>query len=623
MKKLCRRISLILIAVCMLLSLILSACSTQSREEVAEDLREKLELAFQYLENMEYDSALDAFAQIINIDEKQVDAYIGMARAFSSKGQQKEAGDYAGKGYEATGNQTLGRMSEMYEKITESEDLLKETAALLEAGASDVPEEIGNVKTGLISETLDRIWETLDGQPFCDLFEGYDQAIIYPVDAEHNYYLILYPSGYFFLGEVEFMKYKDFLTMLERRIGEEEDAEKAEEILLTEPRDLYAVPKKEGAGTWAGINEEEGAAVFYTGGWSSGRPNDEEGFCAVQMLPAGSRFVVKGPVQNGQFIDYELTMYFASQYEVMQEAFKEGVETYHVTDPDTGETRTESFERIYAQETFNNKYVNKVWPYNVYPFELEDAEEYLMQAVSRTPGLYSRDFENRRYFEMIDAGDTFRAMMEAAFLLRDRYITTIPVEGNLLQINGFPYDYNADHGLYILGWGAKSAVIDNTGRIRYAEYEADSLQSSLQFNAQGFSGLVIMEPGSEDICRDTSIETRGLNWDADLDVWQVDYDWEGNETGRRYYGKRIDLHSYYRGEAEPKDVEVRAEITDEGILVTDLEGGELGRILVDFEAISQAQWQADVIGRMIRVRYTVGEGKSQNGSTYLFLVPES
>ena len=88
----------------MLLSLILSACSTQSREEVAEDLREKLELAFQYLENMEYDSALDAFAQIINIDEKQVDAYIGMARAFSSKGQQKEAGDYAGKGYEATGN---------------------------------------------------------------------------------------------------------------------------------------------------------------------------------------------------------------------------------------------------------------------------------------------------------------------------------------------------------------------------------------------------------------------------------------------------------------------------------------------------------------------------------------
>ena len=44
---------------------------------------------------MEYDSALDAFAAVIEIDTKQTDAYIGMSRAYSALGIQDEAGKTA------------------------------------------------------------------------------------------------------------------------------------------------------------------------------------------------------------------------------------------------------------------------------------------------------------------------------------------------------------------------------------------------------------------------------------------------------------------------------------------------------------------------------------------------
>ena len=145
---LAQRLSAGLMGICILFSLLLSACSAGAgkEKEILEDLREKLSIAFQYLENMEYDSALDAFAQVIEIDEKQVDAYLGIARASSAQGRHQEARDYARKGYEATGNQTLAEMGDMYDQILENEDLLKETAALLEEGSVSVPEELAGGK---------------------------------------------------------------------------------------------------------------------------------------------------------------------------------------------------------------------------------------------------------------------------------------------------------------------------------------------------------------------------------------------------------------------------------------------------------------------------------------------
>ena len=605
MRKKYQRMSVILILVCMLSSLLLSACSSPAvQEQAAEDLREKLKLAYGYLENMEFDTALDAFAQILEIDEKQVDAYIGIARAASARGRHKEAGDYARKGFEATGNQTLEDMSGMYDQITQKEDLLKEAAALLEKSQADIPEEIGNSRTGLLSETLDLLWETLDAETWSGLSGGYDGAILYPVDADKGIYLVIYPGGYYYLGDVVFQSYEAFLKGLDRKMEEEEDAEKAREIFLAQERDALTRGKREGYGVWAGLNAEEGSAVFYTGRWGMGMPNDSAGFCAVQILPGGSRFVVEGPVTVGLFGRYELTRYSASQYEVLEAVFD-------------GENSSGE-----ENHYFEGQYANDVWDYHVFPFEKENTEEFLMQTASNTTGLYSREFENRRFFELIDKGDVFRASMESLFLARERR-HKVPVEGDLLQINGFLCDYNPEHGLYTLRWGGASAVIDNEGRVLFAEYEPDDKQTSLQFTEQGFTTYIFTEPGTENIYRPVSKLRGRPDQNADLDVWQADYDWEGNETGRKYYGKYTDFFFHLRGEGLSRsDARLQAELTDNGVLVKDLDGNEYGRILLDFETRSGGSWQVEVFGRMIRVVYTYGEDKSQYVRSEMFLAPE-
>ena len=609
MRTVYRRMSAVLLTVCMLCSFLLSACSMETQEQKMEDLRDKLILAFQYLENMEYDSALDAFAQVLDIDARQVDAYIGIARASSAKGRHKEAADYVKKGYEETGNRSLEEMAGMYDRITENEDLLKETAALLE-DAENIPEEIGNAKTGLLSETLDRLWETLDGQVFCDLPGGFEGVILYPVDAEKGVYLILYPSGYYYLGNVIFGTYESFLAELDAELADTGDAGRAQEILLSESRDLYTVPKKAGSGVWAGLNEESGSAVFYTGGWTEDLPNDEDGFCAVQILPSGTRFVADGPVYNGKFNLSSLNSFFSSQDEVMEMALHDGVSVYA--------SMYEGFaeEDVFSQAGFFAQFLISSWSYVVLPFEQSDPEAFLMKPASRSPGLYSSDFENRRYFEMIDAGSAFRALVERSFLIPYE-AHRLPVEGDLLQLQGYPADYNADHDLYIIYGRNMSAVIDDTGRILSGEYEPYDWSTSLQFNTQGFSRLVLTEEGTENIYRDPN----DADGNSSLDVWQMDYDWEGNETGRKYIGKQGDLNRPFHENTEiVKDAKIRAEMKDYGILVTDSDGNESGRILIDLE--SGNKWTFNLFGRMISLTRTIGEGKSVYTEEYLFLAAE-
>ena len=59
---------------------------------------------------------------------------------------------------------------------------------------------------------------------------------------------------------------------------------------------------------------------------------------------------------------------------------------------------------------------------------------------------------------------------------------------------------------------------------------------------------------------------------------------------------------------------------DYGILVTDSDGNESGRILIDLE--SGNKWTFNLFGRMISLTRTIGEGKSVYTEEYLFLAAE-
>ena len=156
------------IFVILLIAVIFTACGGISQIGRNKQIREKLILVYQYLENMEYDTALDAFAAVIEIDIRQTDAYIGMSRAYSALGRQEEAGKTARDGFEKTGSDTLQSLGRMYARITDHEDDLKEIAELLREGEEKIPSELEEKESGLFSDTLDRVWESLDESELYD-----------------------------------------------------------------------------------------------------------------------------------------------------------------------------------------------------------------------------------------------------------------------------------------------------------------------------------------------------------------------------------------------------------------------------------------------------------------------
>lgn len=318
--------------------LLLAACASQAADR--EDLREKMMLGYQYLEEMDFDMALDTFAAVIEVDEKQTDAYIGMARAYSAKGNQKEAGNSAARGYEATGNKELEDLGSMYERISDHEDQLRKAAELLEDSGKHVSGELEEGESHLFSDLLENLWKDLDSKDTWLVYDGMDYVIVYPTDPEKGEYLLIYPDGHFYLGEVDFAAYSDILAMREAEgaDGEAAETEQGEESLSR----LLTLPEPEGQGVLAGIGGTGILAEFYTGLWKDGLA-EGEGIYVFQKLPEGERYVYYGTFVQGLY-DHVSALYGSSELflrratgeEVTEEElfseFGEGI--YALTDPE-------------------------------------------------------------------------------------------------------------------------------------------------------------------------------------------------------------------------------------------------------------------------------------------------
>lgn len=104
----------------------------KSNQFVKENLAKQLELGQKYLQEMNYEEAIIAFNKVIEIDPKNVEAYLGLADAFIGMGEFDKALEYAEKGYEATKN----------EKLKKRIDTIKELFSNIENQESEVEDEI-------------------------------------------------------------------------------------------------------------------------------------------------------------------------------------------------------------------------------------------------------------------------------------------------------------------------------------------------------------------------------------------------------------------------------------------------------------------------------------------------
>ena len=73
----------------------------------ASSLSRQLELGQRYIEEQDYESAIIAFNQVLEIDPKNVDAYLGLAEAYVGMNDLQTAVNILQKGYDLTGDETM------------------------------------------------------------------------------------------------------------------------------------------------------------------------------------------------------------------------------------------------------------------------------------------------------------------------------------------------------------------------------------------------------------------------------------------------------------------------------------------------------------------------------------
>ena len=174
--------------------------------------RKQLNLGQRYLSEMNYEEAVVAFNQAIEIDPRNVDAYLGLADAYVGLGDEEAALAALKKGYEATGDERLkARIDEMEaaaeesntEEIDESNGendeitrRMREISDLIRGGDGGVGEVNSDGSTHLL--TYDQIEAAY--RPLAEELEGYleNEQGEWETDAYYQLAAI-----YLHLGEME------------------------------------------------------------------------------------------------------------------------------------------------------------------------------------------------------------------------------------------------------------------------------------------------------------------------------------------------------------------------------------------------------------------------------------
>lgn len=178
------------------LSVILTGCLKSKEERI----NEQLELGQKYLLEENYEEAIVAFTKVINLEEKEFQAYIGLAQAYTGAGDREQA--------QATLNQGLSIADALVED-EKTEDMLQyiekmhTLAQHLEAEGKIEElyyEEIQNLADYLDENVGEIEEEMLMDEGFQELAENLNEPFI----REYNgSYIGIYPKGYIYYGDME------------------------------------------------------------------------------------------------------------------------------------------------------------------------------------------------------------------------------------------------------------------------------------------------------------------------------------------------------------------------------------------------------------------------------------
>ena len=144
------KIAVIITAVLIIAAIVTAAMTPALLKHV--QINDQMKIAMQYLNDLDYESAILAFTKILEIDPKNINAYVELANVYTTIGKSEEAYVILKKGYEITQDDNLAEMLAAYQ---EPEDIVEteQTTAIMET-VDEVTTETTAPQTEAVTEPI-------------------------------------------------------------------------------------------------------------------------------------------------------------------------------------------------------------------------------------------------------------------------------------------------------------------------------------------------------------------------------------------------------------------------------------------------------------------------------------
>lgn len=162
-----RKRALIALLVVLLLALAAGGAFLGKKAIAQRQYAEQLALGDRYMEDLEYEAAVEAYNAAIEIEPNREDAYLGLAEAWLALGKPEEALNALQDGYERTGSDTiLERLQELQEEQKNSQ--ADDKAADGENGQQDITQQQNSVPQA-DQEPVDILVRQVDNSKFPEI----------------------------------------------------------------------------------------------------------------------------------------------------------------------------------------------------------------------------------------------------------------------------------------------------------------------------------------------------------------------------------------------------------------------------------------------------------------------
>lgn len=280
-------LGIVLVLVCLLAGITIYGKNGEEQvpEETEPDisvlLMEQLELGQKYLLEMDYEQAIVAFHKVIELDARNVDAYIKLGEAYVALGDYEQAVQILQQGVEHAQDDRLQKRLETYEYVKNNQSVLD------------------GMKEALNTSSRDDLWAIQKEDTYQELVSRLDEVLVQ--DAGDDTYFLVYPCGHVYYGQIE-------------------------------------GGMRTGHGIWSAYDYLDGNMDYYDGNWSEDYPNGQGEYWTVCLPVPEDLFyyhanwkdgMEDGTVSCQYTSDYDGDIYTESfTYEASQGELKEVPDLY-------------------------------------------------------------------------------------------------------------------------------------------------------------------------------------------------------------------------------------------------------------------------------------------------------